>query len=79
MEILIKSENTRIEKTRRGTELRKQQAAVDQGADYPLPFELTVDEPYPPGRYVLDVWSFRVNPFGGLELNPYNIRLVPAK
>ena len=78
MHIQIKSEKTRIEKTRKRTELHKQQAALDIGGDYPLPFEATVDEPYKPGRYIIDPLSFRVNLFGSLELTPYNFRLIPA-
>ena len=78
MEILIKSEKTTIEKTAKGTELRKQQAAIDQGNDYPLPFKVTVQEPYKPGRYTLHPDSFRVTPFQTLELNPYNTVLIPV-
>jgi hypothetical protein len=73
--VIIKSENTRTVKTNGGNELRQQQAAMDQGHDYPAPFWLIVDQPYSPGRYTLDPNSFRVNQFGGLELDRYNIRL----
>ena len=76
MHIIVKSENVRKETTRKGTELLKQQAAFDQGGDYPIPFDLTVNEPYAPGKYQLSPYSFRVSPFGGLELNPFNIQLV---
>ena len=76
MQIIIKSENVRKEVTRKGTELIKQQAAFDIGGDYPIPFDLTVNEPYAPGKYHLSPLSFRVSPFGSLELNPFNIQLV---
>ena len=79
MEIHIKSTNTRMEETSKGTKLVKQQAAIEQGNDYPLAFDLVVDQPYPPGRYVIDPSCFKVNQFGGLELDRYNLRLVPIK
>ena len=77
LEIIVKSEKTRIEKTSKGNELRQQQCAIDQGTDYPLAFWLTVDQPYKPGRYTLSEGSFLVNPFGGLELRRYGLQLVP--
>lgn len=77
MIIVIKSENTRHERTSKGTDLRKQEAAIDSGSDFPLRFELTVDQPYKPGKYTLAGSAFRVGRFGGLELDPYGIKLEP--
>lgn len=79
MQIIIKSAATREETTSKGTVLQKQQAAIETGRDFPLVFELTVQRPYAPGRYAFAVESFRVNRFGGLELNPYDLALVPIK
>lgn len=75
--IVVKSENTILQKTKNGTQLRKQQAALDIGGDYPLPFYMTVNEPYKPGRYTLSPASFRVNGFQSLELNRFEMELVP--
>lgn len=83
MEITVKSLNVITSRTSKGTTLHNQQVALDQGRDYPLIFEVNVgkgDEsprPYPPGKYTFDATSFRLNPFGGVELNPYGIKLVP--
>ena len=78
--ITVKSEKTVSERNRKtGDEYRKQQVALDIGGDYPLPFFITVDQPYPPGTYTLTPGSFRVNQFNSLELNPYALELVPIK
>ena len=79
MEIIIKSENVWQEKTQSGTVLIKQQAAIQGGRDFPRPFNLTVETAYPVGRYELSPDSFRVNAYSSLEINPYNISLVPVK
>jgi len=77
--IVVKSSNTRIEKTQSGSEIKKQQAAIDQGGDYPLPFWLVVNDPYPPGRYVIAPQSYKVNQYQSLELDRYNLHLEPVK
>ncbi|MGK2927911.1 MAG: single-stranded DNA-binding protein [Lysobacterales bacterium] len=79
MEITIKSAQTRTETTTKGTVLLKQQAAMESGRDYPLVFELTVKQPYAPGKYTLGAASFRAGRFGGLELDSYGLQLVPLK
>jgi len=79
MEIIIKSSNVRQEKTRKDNIMIKQQAAIELGRDFPMVFELTVQSPYPPGRYHIAPESFRVNQYGGLELSPYDLTLVPVK
>jgi hypothetical protein len=79
MQVTIKSASLRQETTNKGTVLQKQQAAVETGRDFPLVFELTVREAYPPGRYELAPESYRVSRFGGLEIDPYGIALRPLK
>jgi hypothetical protein len=81
MRITVKTSNVQTETTNKGTVLYKQFAAIDRGEDHPLVFAITVPEgrPYAPGDYVLDQASFRNNRFGGLELDPYQIKLVPMK
>jgi hypothetical protein len=56
---------------------------MDTGEDYPLVFSLVVgndkgSQPYKPGTYTLDPSSFRQGRFGDLEIDPYNLALVPA-
>ena len=77
--VIVKTDHTWTETTQKGTVLIKQQAALDQGRDYPLPFNLTVKDPYPPGTYLIAGESFRVTPWGGIEIDPYNLKLVPVK
>ncbi len=84
MEITIKSAKTFEERTNKGNVIVKQQAALDQGKDYPLVFDLVVGNaqevnPYPEGKYDLDPGSLRVNQFGSLELDRFNVRLVAIK
>lgn len=77
MRVIIKSSNVRQEKTQKGTVIIKQQAAMDQGRDFPLVFDLVVSEPYPAGEYILDPGSFRISQYGSLELDPYGLKLKP--
>lgn len=84
MRILVKSTDLRVKtfEAKNGKparEVTEQQAALDQGGQFPLPFWLQVphDKPYQPGLYDLDPTSIRGNPFGGIELNAFNLRLLP--
>jgi len=86
MRILVKSTNLRVKtfeakNGKPGREITEQQAALDVGGEFPLPFWLSVphDKPYAPGLYDFDPSSFRGNPFGGIELNPYNLLLVAVQ
>jgi len=79
MIIIVKSEQLREERTQKGVVLRKQTAALETGADFALPFEISVQEAYKVGRYTLGPRSFRISRFGGLELDPYGLTLVPVK
>lgn len=78
MRIMIKSTNVRQEVTSKGNTLHKQQCALDQGGEFPLPFYVTIpaDKPYPVGMYDIHPSAFRVNRFGSLEIDPYNFHLV---
>jgi len=59
----------------------KQSAALDSGGDFVLPFDVRIKEnqPYEPGEYALAPECFRVSRFGGLEINPFDLRLIPLK
>lgn len=62
--------------------IHEQQAYLHTGAAYPIPFKLSIRnaaEAYPSGKYTLHPSSFQVNQFGGLELNRFEMRLVPIK
>jgi len=63
-------------------EIHEQRAYFHTGGAYPTPFNLSLRDPsqaYPSGKYTLDPSSFQVNGYGGLELNRFEIRLVPIK
>ncbi|MEP6485364.1 MAG: single-stranded DNA-binding protein [Rudaea sp.] len=81
MRIMVKSEKVSTEITTKGNAVHSQAAAVDTGDDFPMAFKVNVREntPYKPGLYDLAPSCFRVGRFGGLELDPYNIRLIPVE
>lgn len=83
MRILIKSTNTRVKhfegkNGKPDREIHEQQAALDVGGEFPLPFWVAVEpgKPYQPGLYDFDPASFRNTPFGGIELDNYRVRLL---
>lgn len=58
-----------------------QMAGFHQG-HFQVPFRLSLDanqEPYGPGDYELAPESFRTNQYQDLELNRYNLTLVPIE
>lgn len=79
MQIEVKSTNTKTEKTKNDTIRHKQQVALLGQGDYPLPFWIDIPEgrPYQPGLYTFSPDTFRNNRFGGIEMDPYGIKLVP--
>jgi hypothetical protein len=63
--------------------LYSQKAYLHKGGAFPIEFTLSVDSPalaYPIGDYSLDLNCLRVNKFGSLEVDPYNVNLqrIPA-
>ncbi|UNK44018.1 G5P family DNA-binding protein [Luteimonas sp. S4-F44] len=63
---------------RKEIHFREQKAAIDSGEDFPLPFNVQLDDdqrPYPPGLYQLDLASVEVNEYGGLKFGR-RVRLV---
>lgn len=57
---------------------REQKAAIEKGEDFPVPFNVQLDDdqrPYPPGRYQLDLASVEVNEYGGLKM-ARRVRLI---
>ena len=84
MKILVKSKSVREEsftnKNGYQSTMYKQQAALDCGGDYPIPFEINVKQgqPYEPGEYVFGYETFKPSRFGSIEINQYSITLVPV-
>lgn len=67
--------------TKSGTVRYFQEAYVDLGGLYPEQIELPLRAPVDAkqaGKYTLDVSNFRVGKFKNLELNPFEIRLIPS-
>lgn len=60
---------------------RNQSAAIERPGDFPLPFQLSLDEsqaPYPPGEYTLCPSSFQNDKYGGLQFARRTV-LIPHK
>lgn len=79
LQINVRDTTTREEINRKnGTIFHKQRVALKQG-QYELPFDLTVDaaKPYAVGAYTFAPESFRTNQYGRIELNSYDLKLVP--
>lgn len=76
--ILVKSDKLTAVQRNGKDPIMKQEAALENGDGFPLPFMFVTDTPYKPGRYTLSPESFRLGSFQSLELNPFGIRLDPV-
>lgn len=78
MKVIINSMDLREETTTKNNVILKQQAALDAGdGTFPLPFYITVRAAYKTGEYRLAGSTFRQSRFGGLEIDPYGVKLIP--
>ncbi|WP_220721566.1 G5P family DNA-binding protein [Agarivorans litoreus] len=62
------------------TDRFKQKAYISTGGRFPLEFKLPIEsraDAYEPGKYTLSGECFQVGKYGDLELNRFNIVLVP--
>lgn len=80
--IVIKTQAAKIKKIERNGKptlfFNEQQAAIENGEDFPKPFMLTLNEgeqPYPPGRYMLETSSLDVGDFQALKVGR-GVRLI---
>lgn len=79
--VTVKEVKVREEVNRKtGAVFHKQKVALKQGA-YELPFDIPVspDRPYPIGDYLISPESYRINQYGGLELNRFELALDRLK
>jgi hypothetical protein len=72
--------SSRSIKTKEGVPrvLYSQKAYLHKGGAFPIEFTMSVDSPalaFPIGDYSLDLECLRVNKFGSLEVDPYNVKL----
>lgn len=81
--IVIKTQAATMKKIERNGKptlyFNEQTAAIETGEDFPRPFKLTLKEgqqPYPPGRYQLDIVSLEVGDFEALKVGR-NVVLTP--
>lgn len=81
--IVIKTQAATIKKIERAGKptliFNEQSAAIETGDDFPKPFKLTLgdgEQPYPPGRYMLDVASLDVGDFQALKVGR-SVKLIP--
>ena len=81
--IIIKTAAATIKKIERAGKatlfFNEQNAALEVGTDFPKPFKITLGEgeqPYPPGRYQLDLASLDVGDYDALKVGR-SIKLIP--
>lgn len=82
--IVIKSAAVKVRKIERQGKptlyFNEQSAAIEKGDDFPQPFRLTLaddQQPYPPGRYLLDPSSLEVGDYDALKVGR-RVVLIPA-
>ena len=82
MKIIIKSDAVNVRngmsRSNKQYSIREQQAALDNGGDFPHPFVLNLEDKqpaYPPGEYTLDPSSVYVGDFNKLTLG--RVKLLP--
>ena len=78
IKIKVSKAETYEETTQKGNVLHKQQCELPRQGRSSVFFCVNVEKgkPYPVGDYTLDVGAFRASRFEGLEIDPYNVRLV---
>lgn len=81
--ILIKTAASAVRTINRkdGTKMQfnEQVAAIENGEDFPRPFRITLDDnqqPYAPGRYMLDPSCLEVGDFDALRVGR-RVKLLP--
>lgn len=79
MRVQVEDANVFEEVTSKGTVLHKQQVKMTGQGGPAVYFQVDAKDgkPYPVGEYELSVRSFRPGRFGGLEVDPYRVSLVP--
>lgn len=77
--VVVRSTQLEREKEFQGKVYGWQNAAIFNGGDFPAPFAVNApkDAPYPPGEYVIDPRSYRIDENGNLRLK--SIKLLPVK
>lgn len=79
--VTVKEAKSREEVNRKtGQVFHRQKVALKQGA-YELPFDVPVPDSasvYPVGDYTIHPDSYRVNQWGSLELNRFDLKLQPV-
>lgn len=84
--IVIKSDAVRTRTIpargeRAAINFREQKAAIESGEDFPMPFNVQLDDdqrPYAPGLYDLDLGSIQVNQYGSLTMGR-RVKLIGPK
>lgn len=80
MYIEVESKDVHKEQSQKGNELRSQAVYMhDTRKKYPQEYKLGLGSApaFEPGKYLLGARSFRPSRFGGMELDAYNIELIP--
>lgn len=80
MRVYVEDASVFEETTTKGTVLHKQQVKLVGQGGPAVYFQVDARDgkAYPVGEYELSVRSFRSGRFGGLEVDPYRVSLVPV-
>lgn len=79
LKVIVEDVSVFEETTSKGTVLHKQQVKLVGQGGPAVYFQIDAKDgkPYSQGEYELSVRSFRPGRFGGLEVDPYRVTLVP--
>ncbi|NQV69170.1 MAG: hypothetical protein HQ498_03990 [Pseudohongiella sp.] len=80
--IKIENEEAHFDLRTIGTrQVKEQNAYADLGGKHPLLIKFNLPESqttaYPVGQYSIDVASYRIGKYGSLEINPFELKLLP--
>lgn len=81
LETVIRSYETNSKEGQKQTRYSQEEIYLYTGARFPLMISVGVeslDKAYLPGEYILNPKCFRVSKYGGLELDPFGISLLPV-
>lgn len=81
LETVVRSYETTTKEGQKQTRYSQEEVYLYTGARFPLMISVGVeslDSAYLPGEYILNPKCFRVSKYGGLELDPFGISLLPV-
>jgi len=79
VEIEVKGQEVRRQETKSGKTLVWQKVGMNQGADWPVVFEVFLPDgnPVPLGKHRFEM-RFKADQYGSLQLDTFNCRVLPG-